>query len=130
MKKNLYYRTVFKRTNTIKEAVLSFFLAFCSWPRMLIEVFIRKNFGERYFSFSGAMTIFTILAILPLMNPFSRLYNATAFWAHFLTWYLYLAGFLYMVIQRRNEIRQLPSVYDFGRFSLSTGHIHPQFLSL
>jgi uncharacterized membrane protein HdeD (DUF308 family) len=132
MKKNLYYRTVFKRSNTLKEGFLSFFLAFCSWPRMLIEVFIRKNQGERYFSFSGALTLLIILTLLPLFSPFSQLYGSsfTSFLGIFLTWYLYLAGFLYMTIQRRNEIKRLPSVYDFGRFSLSTGYIHPQFRTL
>jgi len=126
----MYYRKVFKRTNVFKEAFLSFFLAFCSWPRMLIEMFIRSNQGERYFSLSGAIAVFTILAILPQLIPFDRVYGASAFWGHFLTWYGYLAGFLYMTLKRHNEIKHLPSVFDFERFSLSTGNFHPHFESL
>lgn len=116
----------------MKEGFLSFFLAFCSWPRMLIEVFTRTHFGERYFSFSGVMTVFTVLAILPMTSRFGNLfgYSIAAFWGHYFTWYLFLAGFLYMSIQRRNEIKRQPSVFDFGHFSLSTGHIHPHFLTL
>jgi len=50
------------------------------------------------------------------------------FMLHYLTWYLYLAGFIAMCIDRRNEIKHLPSVFDFGRYSLSAGSIHPRFL--
>ena len=132
MKKNLYYRTVFKRSNAFKEGVLAFFLAFCSWPRLLLEVFIRKNFGERYFSFASAMTVSGILALLPLiyLETMSRIFRNSegmTFISHFATWYVYLAGFLYMCLQRNEEIKHLPSVFDFGRFSLSTGEIHPRF---
>ncbi len=135
MKKNLYYRTVFKRSNALKEGLLAFFLAFCSWPRLLLEVFIRKNFGERYFSFSTAMTVAFILALLPLiyLEAYSRLFRSSeglTFIGHFTTWYVYLAGFLYMCFQRNEEIKHLPSVFDFGRFSLSTGEIHPRFREL
>ena len=35
-----------------------------------------------------------------------------------------------MCLQRREEIKHLPSVYDFGRFSLSTGQIHPDLRQL
>lgn len=135
MKKNLYYRTVFKRTNALQEGLLALFLAFCSWPRLLLEVFIRKNFGERYFSFSTALTIAGIMALLPLIyfEALSRIYGGsdfTNFIAFYTSWYLYLAAFLYMCLQRREEIKRLPSVFDFGRFSLSTGTIHPRFFEL
>ncbi|MVM34458.1 hypothetical protein GO755_30790 [Spirosoma sp. HMF4905] len=131
MTKNMYYRTVFKRTNTIKEITLSFFIVFCSWPRLLLEVFIRKNFGERYYSFSGAMTILVILAFLPLyfIDSAGRLHGSgiMGFLRYFLSWYIFLVGFFLMAVQRRKEIKLLPSVYDFARFSLSTGNIHHQF---
>jgi hypothetical protein len=135
MKKNLYYRTVFKRSNAFKEGLLAFFLAFCSWPRLLLEVFIRKNFGERYFSLSAVMTVGGILALLPLiyLETMSRAFRSSegmTFIGHFTTWYVYLAGFLYVSFQRYEEVKHLPSVFDFGRFSLSTGEIHPWFLDL
>lgn len=61
MKKNLYFQTMFQRTNGIKMIILDFFLSIASWPRLMIEVFIRKNFGERYFSLAAAITITVIL---------------------------------------------------------------------
>ena len=134
MKKNLYYQTMYRRRNIIKEALLNFFLGLSSYPRMMLEVFIRRNQGERYFSFSSAITLAIILGCLPFffLSAISRLRGGYGgqFWGMFLTWYAYLAGFLFMAIKRREEIKRLPSVFDFARFSLSTGLIDPQFLTL
>lgn len=138
MKKNLYYRSVFKRTNKLKETFLNFFLAFCSWPRLLIEVVIRRNFGERYFSFSACLLLAFLIALYPpaIVEIQKRMYALLGmeytwlnFLYHQLTLYLYLIGFVYMSIKRRNEIKRLPSVFDFARFSLSAGEIHPYFLN-
>ncbi|CAG5011145.1 hypothetical protein DYBT9275_04891 [Dyadobacter sp. CECT 9275] len=57
MKTNLYYRAVFRRQSMLNEFVMDFFLYFCSYPRLMLEVFVRKNFGERYFSFFSALMI-------------------------------------------------------------------------
>ncbi len=139
MQKNLYYRTVFRRRNAVKEAVYAFFLAFCSKPRLLLEVFLRRNMGERYFNFTTALTILIVLALIPLfiLSIQKRLWSLRGYhseWSHFLmflltygTWYGFLAGFLYCALKRRKEIQRLPSVFDFARFSLSSGVIHPAF---
>ncbi|MDR6193347.1 hypothetical protein [Siphonobacter sp. SORGH_AS_0500] len=132
MKKNLYYRSVFKRTSQLKDNLAAFFLAFCSWPRLLLEVFIRRNMGERYFSFSTALFITFVLCLIPpffslIFSKISPRFGFGFFVLSFGSWYLYLAAFIYMCLQRREEIKRLPSVFDFARFSLSTGHIHPRF---
>lgn len=138
MKKNLYYRTMYKRTNMLKVGLLNLFLSLSSWPRLMLEVFVRRHFGERYFSFSGALFITLVMAALPIVynetnNLFRRFTGGTTMmdfiWL-FTTWYIYLAGFLYMALLRREEIKRSPSVFDFGRFSLSTGNIHPFFRQL
>lgn len=146
MKKNLYYQTMFRRRNAFKEFLLGLFFSLCSVPRLLLEVFIRRNFGERYFSFSTGMIAIFILSIIPalnswLMNLVAGLLSARSsygidlhygwpqFLLNYLTWYIFLGAFFVMCIRRRNEIRNLPSVFDFARFSLSTGLIHPGFLN-
>lgn len=138
MKKQTYFQTMVRRQDFITETLLNFFLSFCSWPRMLLEMFIRRNQGERYFSFAGALMLLTLLAVAPFISlqdfiPFLPYdwspyrFRWSTFLSEYLTWYLYLAAFGYMVIQRRQEIKQLPSVFDFKRYSLSTGLIHPRF---
>jgi hypothetical protein len=138
MPKNLYYQKAFRRQNVIGDIFLGFFLAFCSYPRMVLEVFIRRNFGERYFSLFAAGVIALILALVPiLMNSKDLLrlingYDNGLYIFEFLfynwTWYIFLAGFIHMCIQRNREVQRLPSVFDFARFSLSRGEIHPKFL--
>lgn len=137
MKKNLYYQTVFRRQNVIGEMFFNLFLNLCSYPRMLLEVFIRRNFGERYFSLFAASVIAIALALTPiLLNSeslmgFIRGYDGLYIFEFMLynwTWYIFLAGFIYMCVQRNREVQRLPSVFDFARYSLSTGEIHPKFL--
>lgn len=135
MKRNLYYRTVFRRHNVIQEAFLGFFLALCSWPRLVLEVFLRRNMGERYFSMATVISIAVLLALFPtglnaLRERFYRPMPSGDFWLHYATWYGFIAAFLHQSYQRHQEIKRLPSVYDFKRFSLSAGLIHPWFWNL
>ena len=140
MKKNLYYKTMFRRHNRVKEFFFNLFLSICSIPRILLEVFVRKNFGERYFSFSTAMIAAFILFWIPFFTmSFTVAISRSQGWIEskflifilfYLTWYAGLAAFVYMCIKRRNEIKHLPSVFDFARFSLSAGTIHPEFYKI
>ncbi len=132
MKKSAYYITLFRRRNVIKEALFAFFLSLCSWPRMLLEVPIRHNFGERYFKPSTAISIVVVLSVIPLFisGVLDGLYGEAGFplfVRKFLTWYIYIVVFMHSASQRQEEIKRLPSVFDFAHFSLSTGVIHRWF---
>ncbi|PMD95702.1 hypothetical protein BWI97_13970 [Siphonobacter sp. BAB-5405] len=133
MKKNLYYRSVFKRTSNAKGGILVVILLFSSWPRLLLEVFLRRNMGERYFSFSTALSITVALSLIPplfalISSNVIPNYGFVFFLLTYGTWYVFLGFFVFMAIQRREEIKRLPSVFDFARFSLSTGQAHPFFI--
>lgn len=131
MKKNLYYAEVFQRTNMLKAVILGFFMAIASWPRLLLEVFIRKNFGERYFSLATAITIAVVLTPIPfIIGGFNRYNDFGDTVSRHFTWYLFLIAFLVMSFIRQKEIDREPSVFDFARFSLSTGLIHPKFYEI
>ncbi len=122
MKKNLYFATVFQRRNLVKEFFMSLFLAIASYPRLLLEVFVRKNMGERYFSMASVITLFVVLAALPfVIEKRTFLYVLQ----ENILWYLFLAGFLYAANKRRLEIKRLPSVFDFARYSLAKGETNP-----
>jgi hypothetical protein len=132
MKRNLYYRTMYKRTNLIKEFILSLFLTVSSYPRMLLEVFVRKNFGERYFSFATAVTVATIVAILPVMFFGAKLTFGgspkwSVFFADYTTWYVFDFAFTFVAFKRWIEIKRNPMVFDFKKFSLYSGDINPLF---
>lgn len=134
MKKSIYFRTVFQRKNVIKDFLLRLFLSIASYPRMVLEVFTRRNFGERYFSFATAITVFVILLILPaIFSDFQ--FNTYRFEGWEMVndnklWYIFACIFLYVSYQRMLEIKRLPSVFDFARFSLSNGILHPFLLEI
>lgn len=124
-------------------SLLKFFLwglfwLFFSPCRMLIEVFIRRDFGERYFRLSKAVSTFTLLMLLPMLGPVTYLFNPAAglitteqtnFFAY-LTWHIYLALFLVASIQHHKAIKLLPSVFDFARYSLDSGRSNDTVLRL
>lgn len=143
--KNLYYREIFGRDNLFTKAIFDFFMKIASYPRLLLEVFLRKNMGERYFSLATAITIAVLLLAYPIVinQGFSVRPSAADVYAYYsgetstfarpsflgkyAIWYLFTGGFIYMMILRYKEVRRNPSVFDFGRFSLSAGDIHDFF---
>jgi hypothetical protein len=144
MQRNLYFRTLYKRQNKVKEFILTLFLSVSSLPRLILEVFLRKNMGERYFSTATAATIAVILGLYPVIGDLFTAMLPRAlrgimggygnreshFWLHYGTWYLFLAAFVYFSYQRRKEVKRNPSVFDFARFSLTPGDLHPAFYDL
>lgn len=139
MKVNVYYRTVIRRPDHFKKISSEVFMELCSWPRILIENISRSNLGERYFNFGTTLLVIIILGFLPFLMATGFYLFASSpyyhqlppdFYVRHATWYIYLGILLICSIKRKNEIKRLPSVFDFGRFSLSTGRIHPLILNL
>lgn len=140
MKKNLYYRTVLQRRNDIKEAIFNFFLGISSFPRLVIEVFIRKNMGRRYFKRSAATLVACFMLILPFFfQIFTSLFSRygygryDGFWdtvkSNWL-WYLFVLGFCFFSYLRYKDVKHIKDNFDMNHFSLSPGEILPFFLSL
>lgn len=132
--KNLYYAAMVRRTSSIKLTILLFFLAIASWPRLLLEVFIRKSFGERYFSLSTAIIITFVLGVVPYAYDFSHGYYGRLglldLFSHHIFWYGYLAAFLYFSYTRQKEVDREPGVFDFAKYSLYNGDIHDLFWNI
>lgn len=138
MKRNIYYQTMFKRQNLIKEFFLNFFLSIASYPRLILEVFIRKNMGRRYFRASSAISVAIILFIIPLLVPliaslfrpygnqfeFSELLKGNWLWYTFIVVFL---GFSYL---RYKDVKFLKAQFDFNHFSLSSGDVLPFFYQI
>jgi hypothetical protein len=138
MKTNLYYKTVLRRRNVIKEAILKFFFGLCSYPRLLLEVFIRKNFGQRYFSLASAITVAVILIVYPILQHYGTRffgnhsiygnYRRVDFWTiNNATWYVFISLFLVVSYRRWKEIKTNPSSFDFAKYSKYSGDINSRF---
>lgn len=125
---NLYYHTVFARTNAVKLLILHIFISVATWGRVFIEVFTRKHFGERYFLLPLNLLFAGLLGLIPTLwtyeMPFFRVITTN------LTWYAYLVAFVVASFRRWFEVLREPGVYDFKKFSLSAGIINDGFYKL
>lgn len=141
MKKQLSYRNVFQRENLIKKGIYTLFLSLASYPRLVLEVLIRKNFGERYFSLASGISVGLILGFIPVItkniggflfrNQFGEgYYHEYGFWTRYTTWYLFLAIFVYSIYLRWKESRRKPGIFNFEKFSLYMGEINPFFYNI
>lgn len=133
-----YYRSVHMRTNKMKTALYGLFLQLSSFTLIPIEVFFRKNMGLRYFSMFHAFMTCLLLAVIPLMSGglgtmfmsmFNRYGSYGYNWFHFnmdqLIFIIYLILVLVASWKRAKEIKTEPAVFDFQKFSLYSGDIHP-----
>src|SRR5690554_2899161 len=140
MEKNLYFRSVLLRKNYIKEAIFDFFLGIASFPRLVIEVFIRKNMGRRYFKRSAATLVAFFMLLLPffvqlISISFSRYGygRPDGIWDTIKSnwlWYLFVVAFCVFSYLRYKDIKRIKDRFDMKHFSLSSGDILPFFLSL
>jgi len=127
MKKEIHQSLTFKRSNIIKEIILGFFLAICSYPRMPIEAILRKNMGVRYFGTMSTITVATILFFIPYVMVYRTLLPMGEVIKQELSWYLFIGVFLYFSYLRWLEVKHKPGVFDFSRFSLTSGYTHPLY---
>jgi hypothetical protein len=145
MKQTLYYRNVMRRRSVVLERFYDFVVGMASIPRMMLEVFIRRNFGERYFKLPVALFFAVLIYFLPALIHFIELLLFDMSGGYddeflerpmqikksginpYLTWYIYIAAFIGFSILRYREVRRNPSVFDFARYSLYGGDINPIF---
>lgn len=137
MKKDLYIKEVFQRRNVIKEAFLNLFMDGALFFRLIIEVFIRKNMGRRYFRLSSAIWTAIFLAVIPFLSMLLPMLNMSyydpSFWdtiKEFWLWYGFIGLFLYFSFLRQKDIKHIQDVFDMEHFTKSSGDIHPFYRSL
>ena len=129
MKKNLYFRSVLKSESSAIQGLGLFFLAITTLFRSIVEVFMRKNFGERYFGL-GYTLIVTILCLI--MEGFYAIttYKGGSIWSGLdYSLIIFLIVYWIVSIRRAKEIDYNPSVFDFEKFSLYSGDTHPYLAS-
>lgn len=133
----MYYRTSLRRENLFQNFIYNIFLSVCSYPRLLLEVFVRKNFGQRYFRMSTSLTITLILLLMPEFFSMPRwalrLFGETGYYNNQstqLSWYLFVGAFFVFSAFRYREIEKLSSGIDFNKFSLYSGDINKRFFQI
>jgi hypothetical protein len=134
MHKNPYFRLVLRRRSAIADAFTSFFIFFASYPRLLLEVFIRRKFGDRYFSLTSALTVVAFFFFFPYLISFAYVpayrydqIELFGFAKAFPSIYIFLGLFLVVSIWHYIDIKRGPSVFNFEKFSLYGGEPNPLF---
>lgn len=151
-KKKPRFATRFSRINIIKEFLVDIFMSFCSWPRLVLEVPLRRNLGKRYFSLFSALTVTFLLGIGPyftlldwdyILGIGAGSYGRDYGWGYhhrslppfslrqlydlYPGWYFLLGLWLGAAVLRRIEIWRNERIFDMERFSYTNGDIYRIF---
>ncbi|MBN8865543.1 MAG: hypothetical protein J0H92_19365 [Sphingobacteriales bacterium] len=135
MQKTTYFRAVMRRQNHVKNFFFDLALTFASFPRLMIEVFIRRNVGQRYYSTSSVIVVLIFLLVTPRLIqitweslPRENYFERPPF--DFTGWYIFTLLFVIFSFLRRREVKRQPSTFDGGKLSVYSGDILPVFLKL
>lgn len=129
-----YYQAVHGRINLIREYLMMIFILISSLPALIVEVFLRKNFGERYINTGSILAAWYLM-----MNPYLFFHFKEYSFGFLITWMpkevirygddifnlpyaLFCTGFLIFALYHRLQFkRYLNAEFDQHRFSLSRG---------
>ena len=125
-KRNIFIEISSARNNMILGAFAGFFLIFASHASAVVEVFLRKKFGERYITLAQSIGLFIVMNLvydgLRFLSAYifqSRLSNSGQTFL-----FIFSLIFLGFAIKHRLEIKKYGTAYDFKRFSKSDGEIY------
>lgn len=118
-----YYQSLYGR-GVINTKVVPDLLKILCFPKLLLDVFLRRKMGERYFSIVWA----TLLGIFLYFGP--RVLANIYHWRDAATFHIFFLAYVIMSLKCYWETKREPSVFDFKRFSLDPGKSLPFFYSL
>jgi hypothetical protein len=67
MNKQTDFRKAQRRSSFVSDTVLPFFSNWASRPRLLLEVFVRKNFGRNYFNMGSVFSVLWRVVVFPIV---------------------------------------------------------------
>ncbi|MEQ9300443.1 MAG: hypothetical protein RIF33_17855 [Cyclobacteriaceae bacterium] len=125
----LFFASFGKRDNIILDLIVGILGVIGHYTAMIVEVFFRKRFGERYFTLGTVFWVFLILFLIA-NNPRILMVLPISFMppADF-DYPLMIFAFAFLVrgVMQRLEISKYGSTYRLDRFSLSQGEFLPFF---
>jgi len=139
-KRNIFIEMHKGRTNYLKEIIVGFLMLFASQASAIVEVFLRRKFGERYITLAQSIGLFALIILtIPAIIYFQLTFQSSlagfgltfskklSFMIQSVDRFLalFMIVFLARSIYHRLEIKRYGTAYDFKRFSLSDGEIFP-----
>ncbi|MGB3180406.1 MAG: hypothetical protein WBB45_03395 [Cyclobacteriaceae bacterium] len=127
MKTTHMMQTVGHHNSQLKSKILSFIAALC-WPfTLFVKAFVRRKFGERYFSRFSALILLLILTVLGLlimdkiMGLIGAYINKTVSYLNLCSYLAGLFAFGFMILKHHREKKSGLFEYDFKQFSYAPG---------
>lgn len=117
----IYFRNTFPFVSIIVPIILWVLTFVTHYPARITEVFLRKNFGQRYYSIEAPILIFIIMSI-PLFIWITKgqyMYIEMMGFSWF--WILFSFVFLGFAIKRNKEINTELQSFDDSKYTLYTG---------
>jgi len=114
-KQNIFMIVTAGRKGLLNNLVKDLIFSISSYPSYIVESFLRKNMGCRYFTFSIAVTI-SLAMLFPWFFQGNIMRDFLG-----LPWLIFTLLFLYKSVRRRMEIRRFGFTYNFDQFSYSDG---------
>lgn len=105
------------RKSAVTEMAGDLIFMLSSYPSYIVEAFMRKKFGERYFTFSVAVII-AFAMLYPYLFLGDKVREVLGF-----PWFVFTLIFLYKSIRHRFEFRRFSMTYNFDRYSYTDGEI-------
>lgn len=132
---NRTIRTTEPRNTVLIPGFFGMFYVFSTYPKILIEVFTRRNFGRRYFYLTKCLILAFVLGIIPYLfwvRLVSMYENEkwirgitppdpVDFWKHHVAGYVFLALFLFFSFKRWIEIGHFVGKVQTEKSSRFTG---------
>lgn len=118
------------QTKFLSSSWINLFVSLMGIPMKLLEVFLRRYMGERYFSFGGSVFLAIILTAAPFFFPEGRYLRLTDMIFHYWGWYLFLIAFCFFSFLRYKEVRRPVGQFDFNKYSYSRGYGYDFFYKI
>lgn len=119
-KRNVFIEIHGSRNNMALEFFTGIFMMFASHASAIVEVFLRRRFGERYITLAQSIGLFIVINLAySFIDDWFRLKGGQGFL------FVFSLIFLGLAIYHRLEVSKYGTTYDFKRFSLSDGEIAP-----
>lgn len=133
MKQNTSFRPLSGRIGQVKAFILGAAFHYSSLPRLILEVFLRKDFGRRYFSVTAAIFAAIILLYIPFRYSIIVMNNASDFWNflwHYLTWYIFVGFYIWKCIKHYRVVKEETKELIYGKHTQYSGTLNPLFLQI
>lgn len=114
------YATKFLYKNYVRLIYRQIILALTKFPNLIVAVFLRRNFGERYFTLAASIT-FAVILYIPYFYRKELRYMSDFFDTLNITWVIFVTAFLIQSVYRRLEFKRSSQIIHSKTYSYFEG---------